>query len=270
MDLYFGIRGAPLSRKELAKKFNMSRIDFNHFFEPILMYAIRLYSGLDRNIEIDKRIYVPYVENPQYNFVPETRQILRQFLVEDKTYEEISKTTGLKTTRISNIITAAIRKIDFFRFDISTTLIVTENELNDFFDYAKDKMIEEDKEIIRLRYLHYMEIKEIVDLKGIATSKVNLIISRFNKMFYNYRIKDVTLTEEDLITELERHMSESVLSFREKQFISFRYGIKSEYNKTGETLSREKIMEKLDMNKVAFKNTERTTKNDLKGRKFPY
>ncbi len=268
MDLYFGIRGAPLSRKELAKKFNMSRIDFNHFFEPILMYAIRLYSGLDRNIEIDKRIYVPYVENPQYNFVPETRQILRQFLVEDKTYEEISKTTGLKTTRISNIITAAIRKIDFFRFDISTTLIVTENELNDFFDYAKDKMIEEDKEIIRLRYLHYMEIKEIVDLKGIATSKVNLIISRFNKMFYNYRIKDVTLTEEDLITELERHMSESVLSFREKQFISFRYGIKSEYNKTGETLSREKIMEKLDMNKVAFKNTERTTKNALKGRKI--
>lgn len=256
MDLYFGVKGEPLSRKEIAKKFNMSRMDFNHIFEPILMYAIRLYSGLGKNIEIDKRLYIPYVENPQYSFVPETRQILRQFLIEDKSYEEISENTGLKTTRISNIITASIRKIDFFRFGISTSLIVTESELNDFFDYVKDKVTEEEKEIIRLRYLNYMEIKDIVDLKGLDKSKVNLTVSRFNKMLYNYRIKDVTLTEEDLITELKSHISESVLSSREKQFISFRYGIKSKYNETGETLSREKIMKKLDMNKVAFKNTD--------------
>lgn len=268
MDLYFGVKSEPLSRKEIAKKFNMSRMDFNHIFEPILMYAIRLHSGLGKNIEIDKSLYIPYVENPQYSFVPETRQILRQFLIEDKSYEEISENTGLKTTRISNIITAAIRKIDFFRFDISTSLIVSENELNDFFDYANDKVTEEEKEIIRLRYLNYMEIKEIVDLKEIDKSKVNLTISRFNKMIYNYRIKDVTLNEEDLIAELKRHISESVLSSREKQFVSFRYGIKSNYNETGETLSKEKIMEKLDMNKVAFNNTDRITKYALKGRKI--
>lgn len=268
MDLYFGIRGEPLSRKEIAKKFNMSRIDFNHSFEPTIMYAMRLYSGLGRNIEINKELYIPYVEDPRYSFVTETRQLLRQFLIEDKTYEEISEVTGLKTTRISNIITAAIRKIDFFRFGISTSLIITENELNDFFDYAKDKITEEDKEIIKLRYFNYMEIKEIVDLKGITSSKVNLTIYRFNNMFYNYRIKGVILTEEDLMAELKRHMSESILSSHEKQFISFRYGIKNKYNETGETLSREKIMEKLGMNKAAFNNTDRAIKYALKGRKI--
>ncbi len=268
MDLYFGVRGEPLSRKELAKKYNMSRLEFNQIFEPTLMYAIRLYSGLGRNIEIDKKIYIPYVENPQYNFVPETRQILKQFLLEDKTYEEISEMTGLKTTRISNIITAAIRRMDFFRFGISTSLIVTESELKEFFEYAKDKVTEEDKDIITLRYINFMETKEIADLRGIATAKVNLAISRFNKMFYNFRIKDVTLTEEDLITELERHMSESVLSLREKQFVSFRYGIKSKYNETGETLSKKIIMEKLGMDKNAFNNTDRNIKYALKGRKI--
>ncbi len=275
MDLYFGVKDEPLSRKEIAKKFNMSRMDFNNILEPTIMYAIKLYSGLGRNIEIDKRLYVSYVENPQYNFVPETRQILRQFLIEDKTYEEINKTTGLKTTRISNIITSAIRKIDFFRFGISTPLIISESELNNYFAYAKDKITEEEKGIIRLRYLNHMESQEIVNylkeaanLKEISTAKVNLTISGFNKKFYNFRIKDVTLTEEDLKSELERHMSESVLSIFEKQYVSFRYGIKSGYNETGEVLSRDKIMEKLDMSKTAFNNTDRTIKYALKGRKI--
>ncbi|HAB65872.1 MAG TPA: hypothetical protein DCE23_00750 [Firmicutes bacterium] len=268
MDLYFGVNGEPLSRKEIAKIYNMSRREFNGIFEPTLMYAIRLYSGLGRNIDIDKSMYIPYIESPQYNFAPETRELLREFLIEGKSYEELSKKTGLKTTRISNIITAAIRKIDFFRFGISTSLIISEDELNNFFEYAKDKITEEEKELIRLRYISYMEIKEIVELKGIETSKINLLISRFNKMFYGYRIKDVTLTENDLVTEIECHISESILSIREKQFVSFRYGIKNKYNETGEVLSREKIMERLDMNKVAFNNTDRIVKYELKGRKI--
>ncbi len=268
MDLYFGVKGEPLSRKEIAKKFNMPRVEFNQLFEPTIMYAARLYSGLGRNIDIDKKIYIPYVENPQYSFVPETRQILRQYLIEDKTYEEISKSTGLKTTRISNIITAAIRKIDFFRFGISTSLVIDEIELNDFFSYVKDKVTEEEKEIIKLRYLKNMETKEIVEITGIEASKVNLAVSRFNKMIYSYRIRDVILTEKDLIEEINRHISESVLSLREKQFVSFRYGIKNEYNENGEVLSREKIIEQLGMTKVSFNNTDRVVKYALKGRKI--
>lgn len=268
MDLYFGVKDEPLTRSEIAKKFNMPRMEFNHIFEPVLMYAIRLYSGLGRNIDIDKRKYIPYIDDPQYSFVPETREFLRKFLIEEKSYDELSKETGLKTTRISNIITAAIRKIDFFRYGVSTSLVISENELEEFFVYAKDKVTEEEQEIIRLRYLNYMETKEIADLTHVDNAKVNLIISRFNKMIYGYRIKDVILTEEDLVDEIERHISESVLSLREKQFVSLRYGIKCKYNEDAETLSRDKIMEKLDMNKVAFNNTERNVKYALKGRKI--
>lgn len=268
MDLYFGINGEPLTRKELAIKYNMSRTEFSNFFEPTIMYALRLYSNLGKYIEIDKSLYIPYVENPQYKFVPETRELLKKFLIENKSYEEMSKETGLKTTRISNIITAAIRKIDFFRYGVSESLVVTEDELEAYFKYKKDKVSEEEKKIIRFRYINYMEAKEIAEEMKTTISKVNLAVSRFNRMYYSYRVKDVELTKEDYIREIEKHISESVLTIGQKRFASFRYGIKNEYNKTGVVLPREKIMEKFYMDKVAYSNCDKAIKSALKGAKI--
>ena len=125
LDLYYGVKGRTYTIPEMAEMFQMDYIKLHDIIRDARDLAINLFSGIKRKIEIDKRLYIPYIEDLHYDFTTETRYILKLFIIKEKSYDEISKITGLNTTRISNIITDGIRKIDNYRFGIIQCFIIS-------------------------------------------------------------------------------------------------------------------------------------------------
>ena len=241
LDLFYGVNTKPYSLKELSEKYNMDPIKMHDIYSNARDLAINLFYGINLNIHIDKSIYAPYIDDIKYNYTEETRRILRLFIIEDKTYDEISKITGLTNTRISNIITEAIRKIDNYRFNLIKSSFISKEELNEVFNYYKDKFSETEKSIIILKYAEQIENKNIAELQGQTLLQVNQIVRKFNMLYEDYLVRNVVLTQADITSELSKHACESVLSVQQKEVISMRLGFKNKYNPKGIKLTEEEI-----------------------------
>lgn len=270
LDLYYGVKGRTYTIPEISEMFQIDYIKIHDIIRDARDLAINLFCGINRKIVINKRLYIPYIEDLNYDFTNETRYILKLFIIKEKSYNEISKITGLNTTRISNIITDGIRKIDNYRFGIIQCFIISEEELNNFFEYYKEKITPVEKEIIRLKYINHMENKDIAPIVGKTLQEVNRSVRRFNTLYESYMIRDVVLTDNDITNEIARHKSESIWSEEYKKFASFYFGIKSIYNPTGVKLKKEELMKELGYNKHAYNHIYTDMKKLLKLRKIDF
>lgn len=252
LDLYYGVKGRTYTVSEIAEMFQIDYIKMHDIIRSARNLAINLFSGIKRTIEFDKKLYIPYIEDSHYDFTKETRDILKLFIIEGKTYDEISKITSLNKKKISNIITDGIRKIDNFRFDISKCFILNEEELEEFFAYYNNKITHIEKEILKLKHINHMENKDIAPIVSKTLQEVNRCVSRFNTLYESYIIRDVILTENDIANEIARHKSESIWSEEYKEFASFYFGIQSIYNPTGLKLKTEELMKKMDYSKHVY------------------
>ena len=247
LDLYYGVNTEPYSITALAKKYNMNYSKMNDLCSDVRDSAINLYSGRKLTIDINKSKYIPYIIDPHYTFTNETREVLKLFMIENKTYDEISKITGLSKTRISNIITEIVRKMDNYRFGLTKVIIISKEELDNIFDYYKDKISPLDQKIITLKYINLIENKEIASKTGMTLEEVNRLIGNFNTLYNNYLTRDVEITYNDVIQEISKHKSESILSDKQKAFVSLSYGIKNSYNIAGEKLNVKQIGKRLNI-----------------------
>ncbi len=267
LDLYFDVFERTHSRTEMAKMLNIDSTDLNNLLQPALELANKLYSGIVSTLEIDKELYIPYILQPYCEFVPETRKILKLYLIESKTYEEISKLTQLTTTKISNIVTSGIRKIDFYRFNIIEPFLIEKNELDEIFKFYDKKISFQERQIIELKYLQYLENSDISKKLGLDLKFVNNTISRFNSFYDRFKTKDVSIDLNDIKNELSLHQSETVLTDREIEFASFYYGLPTGYNPNAHKLSKEELMMRMDLSDTIFANIEKSIKSSLKKKK---
>lgn len=270
LDLYYGVKGKIYTIPEIAEMYGMDYIKMHDIIRGARDLAINLFSGIKRKIEIDKKLYIPYIEDLHYDFTKETRDILKLFIIEGKSYDEISKITSLNKTRISNIITDGIRKIDNFRFGISQCFIINDEELNDFFAYYNNKVTPVEKEILRLKHINHMENKDIAPIVGKNLQEVNRYISRFNILYESYMIRDVILIDSDIVNEIARHKSESIWSEEVKEFASFYFGVQSIYNPTGLKLKMKEIMKKMGYSTHTYYHIYINMIKILKARKIDF
>lgn len=267
LDLFYGYNGETYSISALALKYNIDYIKMHDMISDAREAAIILYCGYGNKLEIDKKKYIPYINNRIYEYTEETRTALLMYLIDNKDYDEISKVLGVSKYRLSNIITDGIRKIDNYRFGISKPLVITKEELDNYFKYYKDKISTLEKDILRLKYLKYKTNKDITLLLGISIGEVNKYSRRFNLLYYSYLIRDVEIEESDIIREVYRHPSESVLSDKEKQFASLYWGIKSIYNKEGIKYNQTEICKMLNITINSYYHLYREIVNNIKGLK---
>ena len=270
LDLYYGVKGRTFTITEIAEIYGMDYIKMNEIIRRARDLAINLFSGIKRKIEIDKRLYAPYIEDFHYDFTEKTRYILKLFIIEGKSYDEISRITSLNTTKISNIITDGIRKIDNFRFGISQCFIINDKELNEFFAYYNDKITSVEKEILILKHINHMENKNIAPIVGKTLQEVNKYVKRFNILYESYTIREVVLTTNDIENEIARHKSESIWSEKYKEFASFYFGIQSIYNPTGLKLKTEELMKKMGYSKHTYYHIYINMIRLLKARKIGF
>lgn len=252
LDLYYGVKGRAYSIIEIANMFHMDYIKLHDTIRDARNLAIRLYSKIHRKLILKSALYVPYINDPHYGFTSETRKVLKLYIIEEKSYDEISKLTGLNKTRISNIITDAIRKMDNYRFGIIKIFVIRVEELNDIFTYYQNKIDPIEKEIIQLKHLNHMENKDIAATVGKTLQEVNHCVCHFNKLYESYITRDVVLTNEDIEEEIKRHPSESIWTEENKKLASFYYGIQNEYNSDGLKLNSKELMEKFNYTKNMY------------------
>ncbi len=248
LDMYYGVDGRIYSLKEIASIIGLDYIKTHDLCRDARNYAIKLYSGLDTyRLDIDPDIYRKYIIDPKYYFIPLTRDILDMYILQKLSYDEISNKTKLSKTRISNIITEAKRKMDNYRFGLVEVIDIDENKINEFLKYYKDKISQDELIVIRYRYLKYMMPEEISSTLKIDINIVKRALTHFNYLYTSYLIKDVEVTNEDIIKEINKHVSESILSYQEKQFASYYLGIKNEYNIEGHSLKFTELMAKMEL-----------------------
>lgn len=267
LDMAYGVDGVVYSIQEIADYLGVDYIKGHDLISDAREYCINLYANRSNRIDIDKSIYIPYLDS-KYDFTVETRSILKMFLIEGLSYDEISLRTKLTKYRISNIITDGIRKIDNYRFRINTLEEISLNDLNNVFELYKDSFSLIEKMILTDRFVEKMENKEIALKRKIDIKEVNKYISHFNRLYLKYRIKDVTLTDDDIKSEIDRHISSSVISEESKKLLSLYYGIKCKYNLKGEKISSDEIQKRFGITKNVFYHNCFLALDSIKARKI--
>ncbi|MGI6329934.1 MAG: sigma-70 family RNA polymerase sigma factor [Bacilli bacterium] len=212
-----------------------------------LLYGVS-YSGEKK----DNSNLISYITNNNYSFSKQTREILKLYLIEGLSYEEISKIYQITKPQVSNIVTDGIRKANFYRFGIVKKLIVLENDLEDFFQVSNFSYKE--KEIIKERYLSLKEIKELLKENKISRFAMEKLFFQFEKNFIKHKYK-INLKKEDYQKEIAYHQTDTVLTKEELKLISLFWGIASKYNSTGRIFSLKEIRETLNLSSRVCNNS---------------
>lgn len=252
LDLFYGVNCEPMTIKEIAKLYpDQTYIKVHDMVSDAREAAINMYTNKKHKIEITKEDYLPYLAD-KYEYTDETRKILTMFLKDNLTYEEISSQTGLNKTRISNIITDGIRKIDHYRLGILKTRDITEEIIGKIYQEYSDNFTDQEKEIYTLRYKYSNSNEAIAIILNIPRNDVNKAITHLNKLYDKFIIKNVSISESDVKKELRRHFTDTVLTEKEQQVLSLYYGIKSKYNVSGEKLEPTDIAPRLGITKNSY------------------
>ncbi len=268
LDLVYGVNGKAWSISELAEKYGVDYIKMHDTISDARDAAIVFITGRNQRIDIDKDVYIPYIKDTAYYFTPEAREVLSLYLIDGYTYDELAQEMGLSKYRISNIITESIRKIDHYRYGLSEVFKIDAVLLEEIFNYYGDLFSDEEKDVLRYKHLFHMENPIISEELGITLNEVNKYARHFNILYYNYRIKDVTITKEDVEVEISKHISENMFGSREKEIGSLFFGIKNKYNPEGVKLSGPEIMEKMGLNKNTYYHLYQNVITFVKGKKI--
>lgn len=252
LDMYFGVNGPTYSPKEIALKLNLDYEKFLNDFRTIRQYAIELYTEIERTINIDKKLYSKYVTEDTKCLLPIQKDILRMFIIENKTYAEISTLTNLTPSRISMLINQAIHKIDVYSFGVVKENFLTENDVNELLKLKQSMLSPLEIAVIQKSLLELKNTEQIATECNINYSKIFKIITKFNNLYIDYLTNSIILNNEDIQKECKKNTPDSVLTKIEKQILSFYYGFKNDANFYGLTISPEKIQEQLEITKNEY------------------
>ncbi len=269
LDMYYGVDEKVYSISEIGEVLNLDYIKAHDLCRDARDYVIKLYSGITNyRLLIKPQKYKKYITNPKYYFVKETRYILELFILRGLSYDEISNKTGLSKTRISNIITDAIRKMDNYRFGLTDILDINKTKLKEFLSVYNDNLSKDEVKIVICRYIEGMMPDEIASYVNEDIEIVKKALSHFNNLYTSYLIKDIKVNEEEIRKEIDRHISESVLTSDEKEFISYYIGYKNKFNPEGIKLDFNELCKKMNLTKASYWHKYTTIMKKMKSRKI--
>lgn len=264
LDMYYGIGTEKKTIAELASYYQIS----NDLMRAKLLNrreAVKnLYVTGGKRISCDAKIYRKYILDPQYRLSNETREVLQDFVLNKKSYEEIATKRGTNVTRVSNIVTDGIRTLDFYRFymkkienddsfdklnDVVITPFDCEKEI---FTHPSESLLDEEHKIFLSYYMgiscnynpdgHRLNKKEMMTKLSLSDSEYDLYLYNCQtllkaKKAFNKRPDHVYIPRNELETILcDPHLP---LSEKEKTTIYSLFGLNGYPYKTAKELSIE-------------------------------
>lgn len=250
MNMFYGIDGEALSIMEIAEIFGTSYDTMHEFIAKTRKTAISLYINRSGLVDIDRDIYIPYVLDLAYSFVPLTREILIMVLVKEMTYSEVKEELGKKgikieLNRISNIVKDGLRKIDTYRFNLVDNRVYNKGIVLDYLK-ANDKRLDDiEKNFVRDKFINHKDSDSLAIKYQLPKNKINKQTQRYMLALDKFMVKDVVLTEEDYLREFNTYPLERVVDEKQMHMLSYYYGIRCKYNPLGEKLSTSQMINKL-------------------------
>lgn len=228
LDLFYGVQTESMSITEIHKKYypELTYVKIHDIISDAREAAINMYINKKHKIDITNEDYIPFLAD-KYDYTDETRQILTLFLKENKPYKEISSITGLNTTRISNIITDGIRKIDHYRLGVLDFKDIDTTVLDKIYELYGEFLSKDERRIYAERYVNHHSNDAIAKILGIPKKDVNSAFSHLYSFYDKYLIKDISISLEDIKEELDRHFRDTVLTPLEIEVLSTYYKVKT-------------------------------------------
>lgn len=252
LDVYYGFNMEKGTIDDIALMLGISYKKAHGITRDAREFAINLYANRNITLDINKELYIPYILNQNYEFTEENRKILKMILIDGKTYDDIHKELNISKAKISNIFTDSIRKIDFYRYSIINVTNYSEEDITKVVDTFDDLFNELEFNILLDKYINNINNDLLASKYNISKIDINKIIAKFNKTYLRYKVLDVDLNKEEILNEIESHISESVINDVKKNLLAYLYGIKCFYNEEG-----------LKLTKIEFQNRYNITKNML-------
>jgi len=252
LDIYYGFNVEKGTIDDIAMMLGISYKKAHGITRDAREFAINLYANRNITLDINKELYIPYILNQNYEFTEENRKILKMILIDGKTYDDIHKELNINKAKISNIFTDSIRKIDFYRYGIINITSYSEEDITKVIDTFDSLFNELEFNVLIDKYINNINNDLLASKYNISKIDVNKIIAKFNKNYLRYKALEVNLNKEEILNEIENHISESVINDIKKNLLAHLYGIKCSYNKEG-----------LKLTKIEFQNKYNITKNML-------
>lgn len=209
--------------------------------------------------EENKSLYKMYMENPQYEFSDVGREIFSMYL-DGKDYKDISEITKLSRTKVSNVVTDALRKCEFYQYQILLPLMITEEDMNQILE--KSNYTDLEKQLIKERYINLRQPKELEKRYSINNRRINKLNIKFYREYLIFKCPYVPI--EEYKKELRRHPSESILTEEEKKLIALEYGIQSKYNIDGESKTQEELAKIYQITKKSYLSRVESIENKMR------
>ncbi|MDE6141765.1 MAG: hypothetical protein K2G03_04090, partial [Bacilli bacterium] len=245
MSLKYGLNGMrEHTLVEMAEMYGLDYITMHDKYHNINYKVIDIYVGRHvMNNYSNPQRYEKYINDERYIMTQETREASRLYFLEGKTYKEIVDIMGIRnTTRVSNILTEAARKMDFWDYGMVDIPIYEPDLVDNVFDKYLFTPLE--KQVIRLRTDDGLMPDDVRYLLGDKIEDIDigtLMQSFTNKYIYLNGKKKITIN--DIRYQVVCPICDSVLDEDEREIVSHMYGIKCDYNLSGEVSGPKEIAE---------------------------
>ena len=247
IDKYYGYNTHKKSIKDLAVEYNLDYVFIHDKIRNLRERILLKYYNLEREEQdIDGDIFIKFLLDNRYVFSDEQRKILRKYIIEKKDYKQIANEEGYSNYKISNFITDGIRKLNFYKYRIIQPVILDKDEIIDFM--IKNNYSEEEINIIIKNFIDGIDLKQISC--SISYAQKTLLKKRFYEDYLNSKIGN--LSYEQYKNELDCHISDSILTEKERLYVSLRFGIEYERNKEGKKYNIEEITKILEFSKTTY------------------
>lgn len=253
LKLRYGIQTKQHSITEIAKMYQWDYIDTHDILRIYYDRVVNLFLGITNKISIsNEERYLPFLNNPKYQMTTEARKVCKLYLIEHKSYKEISQELNIiNTTRVSNILTESLRKMDYWYYGMFDTLILEEEKVYKLLEEQYEKQDFIKRNVIINRFIYGKEPDTSAIQYNLTKKEVNSIVRTFQKNYISYYAKK-DLSEQDIQKEVTCHISDSILTEKERKILSLLYGIKCKSNPNGIKYGKDtiEILEQMKTNKI--------------------
>ncbi len=267
LDLYYGVDCKPYTLSEIAEITGKSETDIWNLNLSSRKKLLRLYLKENPPKDVDKDIYLEYLDDPMCSINSEHRKMAIMYLREGLTYEEVGKKFGLSRYEANNRILDTIRKIDMFRYGILESYPRTTKE--EKLEYVTSMRPCKGKNLL-LDYLNGNSMEDIAKKYETSIDKVITSIKKLHTSALAFKLKKQEITLDDVTRELNCHQSEVILSEEEFKVLSLRFGVKSRYNLEGRKYSFKETVTALKMTEEAVSRYRISAFHKIAGKKVGY
>jgi len=245
LDMYYGIKTSKYSISQIADELKISYEDAKSRLQEAKRCALRVYLGRNNTKIVEEKLYIPYVLDDSIDLSDETRTMLREFLIEKKSYEEIEAIHGIdkkkknQQRKVASIIASGLLKIDCYRFGIfKTNSKYDSDECRELFKSLV--FTEEESTVIGLK-MDGKTKEEIMSETGLTFIRISYILNKFYRLCDEHKIASVMISESDIKREVLSHISEMVLNEKERLILAKLYGISCDVNPTGKRYTEQEF-----------------------------